>query len=156
MTDEDFMRLAIEKAKVGIENGQTPFGSCVVKDGEVVSCEHGLVLATYDVSAHAEIMALRVACKKLNTIDLSGCTMYTTCASCIMCFGANNWANISRLVYGVPLEAAVEIGFNELLISPEKLKEIGNSPIEIVGGVLAEECLEPFNIYAARSDKRVF
>jgi len=66
MTDEDFMRFAIEKAKEGVDEGQTPFGACIVKDGEIISCEYNRVWETTDITAHAEIVAIRAACKKLD------------------------------------------------------------------------------------------
>ena len=99
--EKKFMRLAIEKAKEGIAKGQEPFGSCVVKDGEVISVAHNTALADPDVTAHAEINAIRLACKNLNTIDLSGCEIYATFKPCRMCQEACIRANISEIYYGV-------------------------------------------------------
>ena len=77
--DELFMRAAIAKARQGIKRGQTPFGACVVKNNKVISCEHNLVWRNNDITAHAEIVAIRYACRKLKTINLSGCMLYSTC-----------------------------------------------------------------------------
>ena len=96
---EKFMRLAIDKARRGIKNGQTPFGVCISKDAEVISCVHNIVWESMDITAHAEIHAIREACKKLNTVDLSGCVIYSTCEPCPICLSACHWANISTIVY---------------------------------------------------------
>ena len=76
---EKFMRLAIDKARQGIKNEQSPFGVCITKNEEVISCVHNAVWESTDITAHAEILTIREACKKLNTVDLSGCVIYSTC-----------------------------------------------------------------------------
>src|SRR5574341_2624438 len=108
------MRLAIDMARKGAEQGQSPFGACIVRDDEVVACEHNAVLATMDSTAHAEVQAIRTACRALNTIDLSACTIYSTCEPCPMCFGACHWAKISRIVYGAGIDDALRLGFRQL------------------------------------------
>jgi tRNA(Arg) A34 adenosine deaminase TadA len=126
--EERFMRLAIEKANEGIVKGQEPFGSCVVKDGEVISVAHNTALADPDVTAHAEINAIRLACKNLNTIDLSGCEIYATFKPCRMCQETCIRANISEIYYGV---------------GPEETDTIPKEPsIKITSGFLKDECLE--------------
>lgn len=154
--DEKFMRLAISKARQGIEKGQTPFGVCITKEGEVVSCVHNIVWESTDITAHAEIHAIREACKKLNTIDLSDCVIYSTCEPCPMCFSACHWAKISKIIYGVRIEDAKKLGFSELTISNREMKQFGNSPIELVGDLLREENLELFEFWSKREDKRVY
>ncbi len=139
MTDEKFMRLAMEKAREGIRNGQTPFGACIVKNQEVIACVHNVVWHTTDITAHAEVHAIREACKKLGTIDLSGATIYSTCEPCPMCFSACHWARISRIVFGARIEDAQHAGFNELSISNQIMKKFGNSPVEIVADFLRQE-----------------
>ncbi|MEW6685724.1 MAG: nucleoside deaminase [Candidatus Edwardsbacteria bacterium] len=154
--DEKFMRLAIDKAKQGIENGQAPFAACIVRNGKIISCVHNTVFKTTDITAHAEVRAIREACKKLKTIDLSGCILYSTCEPCPMCFTACHWAKISKIVYGIKIEDARKFGFNEVVISNETMKKLGNSPIEIVGNFLREENLELFKLWSKRKDKRVY
>ena len=144
--DEKFMRAAIEKAKKGIAKGQAPFGACIVKDGRIVSCEHNTVWKTTDSTAHAEMNAIRRACKKLKTIDLSGCDIYSTCEPCPMCFCACHWAKISNIYFGASISDAQKAGFHELPISDKKLDELGNSPLEVFPGVMKEECLELFEM----------
>ena len=128
MGEERFMRLAIEKAREGIAKGQEPYGACVVKDGEVVSVAHNTALADPDVTAHAEMNAIRLACMNLNTIDLTGCEIYATFKPCRMCQEACIRANISEIYYGV---------------GPE---DTGSTPIEpsikIKAGFLRDECLK--------------
>jgi tRNA(Arg) A34 adenosine deaminase TadA len=126
--DEKFMRLAIEKTWEGIKKGQEPFGACIVKGSEVVSLSHNTVKADVDVTAHAEMNAIREACRKLGTSDLSGCEIYATFKPCIMCYTACKRANISRIYYGVGPE---DIGVSSR-----------DDNISISGGVLKKECLE--------------
>ena len=153
---EKFIRLAIDKARQGIKNGQTPFGVCISKEEEVVSCVHNIVWESMDITAHAEIHAIRDACKKLNTVDLSGCVIYSTCEPCPMCFSACHWAKIPTIVYGTRIGDAKNLGFNELTIPGDTMKRLGNSPIEIVGNILYEECLDLFKYWSAQENKRVY
>lgn len=150
------MRLAIHKARQGVEKGQTPFGVCIIKEKEVICCVHNVVWESMDITAHAEIHALRDACKKLNTVDLSGCVMYSTCEPCPMCFSACHWAKITKIIYGTRIDDAKKLGFNELTISTNEMKQFGNSPIEIVGDLLRKENLELFEFWYTREDKRMY
>lgn len=154
--DEEFMKLAIDKARQGIKEGQTPFGACISKDDEVIVCVHNIVWESMEITNHAEIHAIREACKKLNTVDLSGCVIYSTCEPCPMCFSACHWAKISKIVFGARIEDARKLGFSELTISNEEMKRLGNSPIEIVGDILREENLELFKLWSTQGDRRVY
>lgn len=148
--DADFMRLAIEKTRVGIEAGQSPFGACIVRDGGVIACDHNLVWATTDITAHAEIVALRSACRAIDGIDLSGATIYSTTEPCPMCFSACHWARVKRIVYGAAIADAQAAGFNELTVSNEQLKTLGGSDVEIVGGFMRAECRALFDLWLQR------
>ncbi len=150
MQDEDFMRMAIEKAGEGIAKGQTPFGACIVKDGRVIAVEHNAVWASTDITAHAEITAIREACRDLVTVDLSGCTIYSTTEPCPMCFSACHWARISRIVYGTEIADVKALGFHELTISNHEMKRLGDSPIKIEGGLLREENLALLSEWAEK------
>jgi len=156
MTDGKFMELAIEKAREGVRGGQSPFGACIVKNGEVLSCVHNAVWENMDITAHAEICAIRQACKKLDSIDLSGCIIYSTCEPCPMCFSACHWARISRIVYGTRIKDAQKFGFNELSISNRKMKEMSVSSVEIIGDFFREENIELFKAWFKRQDKRAY
>ncbi len=154
MYDERYMKLAITAARAGITRGQTPFGACIVKDEKVISCSSNSVWNDMDITAHAEINAIRAACKKLNTVDLTGCVIFSTCEPCPMCFSACSWARISRIVFGARIEDAKQFGFSELRISNEKMREIGSASIEIVTDFMREECILLFDEWSERADKR--
>ncbi|MFQ5753310.1 MAG: nucleoside deaminase [bacterium] len=156
MIDERYMRLAIAKAREGMQHGQTPFGACIVKNGEIISCVHNIVWQSTDITAHAEIYAIREACRKLHNVDLSGSTIYSTCEPCPMCFSACHWAKISKIVYGARIEDAKEAGFNELTISNKSMKEFGNSPVEIFGDFLRPENQAVFHEWSRFNNKRVY
>ena len=156
MMRADFMQLAIAKARAGMAQGQTPFGACIVRDGRVVACEHNAVWALTDSTAHAEVQAIRAACRTLGTVDLSGCTIYSTCEPCPMCFGAIHWAKISTIVFGTSIADAKAVGFSELTIPNETMKREGGSPVAIVPDFLREECLALFREFATRPDRRTY
>lgn len=150
------MRLAIGKARQGVTAGQSPFGACIARSGEVVSCEHNVVWLTNDITAHAEIHAVREACRKLRTIDLSGCVIYSTCEPCPMCFSACHWARISKIVYGAGIRDAQASGFHELQIANTRMKELGGSPVEITGDFLHEEAIALFHFFDQQPNKRTY
>lgn len=154
MTDEQFMRMAIDKTREGLRNGQMPFGAVIVKAGEVIACEHNVVWLTTDITAHAEVTAIRKACGVLNTIDLTGCVIYSTTEPCPMCFSACHWAKIARIVYGAAIDDARAAGFSELPISNLEMKRQGGSRIEIVPHFLREEAVELFRMYMAQAGRR--
>lgn len=109
-----FMAKAIKEALKGInKNEGGPFGSVVVKDGIVVGKGHNQVVKKNDPTCHGEVMAIRDACKRLNTFDLSGCELYTTAEPCPMCLGAVLWANIEHVYYGCNILDTEEIGFRD-------------------------------------------
>jgi guanine deaminase len=155
--DEKFMRLAIEKTREGIRAGQTPFGACIVSsDGNVTACDHNVVWATTDITAHGEINTIRAACKALDSIDLSGSTIYSTTEPCPMCFSAIHWAKISRIVYGASIKDAQAAGFNELTIANTLMKEKGQSPVLIDGGCLREENVALFEEWKNAGKARIY
>lgn len=156
MSDEHYMRQAIDKAKEGIQKGQTPFAACIVKDNNVISCEHNIVWQSCDITAHAEVNAIRIACKNLNCIDLSDCILYSTCEPCPMCFSAIHWGRIGKIVYGARIEDAEQYGFRELCISNKKMKQLGNTSIEIVGDVLREGNIELFKLWSQQENKKAY
>jgi guanine deaminase len=143
--DENFMRLAIEKTREGIREGQTPFGACIVASGgHVIACDHNVVWATTDITAHGEVNTIRKACRAEGTIDLSGATIYSTTEPCPMCFSAIHWAKIGRIVYGASIADAQAAGFNELTIANTDMKKAGGSPVVVEGGCLREACVALF------------
>jgi len=110
----EFMKQADALARENlITNNGGPFGAVVVKGGEIVGRGNNHVLANNDPTAHAEVMAIRDACKNLETYDLAGCELYTSCQPCPMCLSATIWANIKKVYYGNTADDAAEIGFRD-------------------------------------------
>lgn len=111
---DSFMQMAIDEARKGIKAGDGgPFGSVVVMDGVVVGRGHNCVLGHHDPTAHGEVEAIRNACSRLGTHDLSGCDIYTTGEPCHMCLCACLWANIHRVYYGCTIKDNAIIGFRD-------------------------------------------
>ena len=141
-----YMQTAIDEARRGIEaHDGGPFGTVVVKDGIIVGRGHNRVLAHHDPTAHGEIEAIRDACQRLMTHDLTGCELYTTGEPCHMCLCACMWANISRVYYGCTIKDNAMIGFRD-----EKFNEIFSGRDEL-GDYLVQtdhdSCLELFRYY---------
>ena len=110
----EFMQIAIQEAREGISNGDGgPFGTAIVRDGVLIASGHNHVLAYNDPTCHGEVDAIRKACKRLGTFDLTGCELYTTGEPCHMCLCACMWANISRIYYGCTIADNEIIGFRD-------------------------------------------
>ncbi|MEI7684474.1 MAG: nucleoside deaminase [Planctomycetota bacterium] len=144
MTEEEYMRVAIRKAQDGIELGQSPFGSVIVKGGQIVAATHNTVWRDGDPTAHAEVNCIRAAAKALGTIALDGCELYSTTEPCPMCLSAIHWAKIDRVVFGAVIADAADAGFCELYVDAKKLAEMGKSPLKVESGLLREECADLF------------
>jgi len=156
MPSKKFMRLAIEKARLGMKSGQTPFGACIVRGDSVVAWAHNVVWKDTDITAHAEVTAIRQACKKLKTVKLSGCTIYSTCEPCPMCFAACHWAGIRHIVFGTGIADARMIGFKELSISNAHMKQKGRSRMKVTGGFMRRESLELFREFLKIKNRKIY
>lgn len=147
--DNYYMDIALNEASFGIENQEGgPFGACVVKDGEIVGVGHNTVVKDNDPTCHGEINAIRDACRRLGTFDLSGCELYTTSYPCPLCMYAMRWANIDNCYYGCTVDDAEDIGFRdrefyEQIIGLETNK-FGKLNLKEVN---REQCLELFEDY---------
>lgn len=109
-----FMKVAMQEARRGIESSHGgPFGAVIVKDGKIIAKGHNRVVKNNDPTCHGEVDAIRKACKKLNTFDLSGCDIYTTGEPCPMCMGAILWANINHVYYACNIKDNESIGFRD-------------------------------------------
>src|SRR5882724_3989761 len=115
----DFMRQAIALALENIRTGGGPFAALVVKDGAIVATGANRVTATNDPTAHAEIVAIREACKKLGSFQLDDCEIYTTCEPCPMCLGAIYWARPARVFFASTASDAAAAGFDDAFIYDE-------------------------------------
>jgi tRNA(Arg) A34 adenosine deaminase TadA len=142
--DENFMRLAIAKAAEGIAAGQSPFGSVIVRDGQVIAATHNTVLRDTDPTAHAEVNCIRAAATVLKTISLRGCELFSTTEPCPMCLSAIHWAKINRVVYGSTIADAAAAGFSELHVDAKWLAELGKSHLRVEAGPLGRECADLF------------
>src|SRR5512133_25510 len=142
---EKFMREAVSIAKlnaVSVSGG--PFGAVITKNGEIVSSASNSVTPDNDPTAHAEVNAIRSACRKLNTFDLSGCTLYTSCEPCPMCLSAAYWARVDKIYYAAGREDAADVGFNDAFMYEEFLKPMSERRIPIEQ-ILKNEGVEPFD-----------
>ena len=146
------MREALKEAKKAYDKEEIPVGAVIVKDGQVVATGVNRVTANNDPTAHAEISAIRAACTKLGTFDLSGCVLYTSCEPCPMCLGAIYWAHIDKIFYGANQFDAAAIDFDDSFIYRELELAPGErqKPVE---NILHDEALEPFNAWREKEDK---
>ena len=124
MNSDFFMQKAIELSIKNIHNNGGPFGCVIVKNNKIISEGVNGVTQNNDPTAHAEIVAIRNACKKLNTFDLSGCELYTSCEPCPMCLSAIYWSHIDFVYYGNSRENAADIQFDDKFIYDEMKKDI--------------------------------
>jgi tRNA(adenine34) deaminase len=134
--DERFMRLALDQARLARAAGEVPVGAVVVRDGEVIGAGWNRPISSHDPTAHAEVVALREAARRLGNYRLTGCSLYVTIEPCTLCTGAIFQARIARVVYGAPEPKTGVAGSVLNLYAEPRL----NHHAEIVGGVLAEEC----------------
>ena len=149
-----FMRLALKEAREGIsENHGGPFGAVIVKNGEVIASGHNHVVINNDPTCHGEIDAIRKACKKLNTFDLSGCEIYTTGYPCPMCFCAILWANIDKVYYGCNTTDTGNIGFRDNAIY-EYIK--GNNNLIYLINVNRDMTIKAFENYKNNMQKQTY
>lgn len=144
MTPADFMLHAVQMAQKGIAAGQTPFGAAVVRNGDIVAEGHNCVWLTGDPTAHAEIVAIRLAAAALKSIALAGCEMYTTCQPCPMCLSAIHWSKIGAVYYGASIADAQAAGFCELCFPAKELARLGGSSLRVEEGLLRSECVDLF------------
>ena len=160
-----FMQTAKQMAKIneatGFEQGG-PFGAVIVKDNKVIAVGKNNVLIAKDPTAHAEISAIRNACQTLNTHDLKGCDIYTSCMPCPMCLGAIIWANIENVYYGNTKEDAADIGFRDDMmygvISDIHENNVSNSKQDILKFIQMdrEETIETFNAFKNLNEKKLY
>ena len=144
----EFMKIAIDEARSGIISSHGgPFGAVIVKDGKIIAAGHNHVLKNNDPTCHGEVDAIRKACKKLDTFDLSGCDIYTTGEPCPMCLGAILWSNINHVYYGCTIEDNEKIGFRDTIFS-KMLGQTRTSALDtFMTQVDRKECLDVFDDY---------
>ncbi len=130
MYNPEYMKEAIRLANECFETGTGgPFGAVVVKDGEIVGRGRNMVTAHNDPTAHAEVQAIRDACRNLGTFQLDGCELYASSEPCPMCFGAIYWARPDRIYFGASCEVAADAGFDDTFIYEEIVKPVSEYSI---------------------------
>ena len=151
--EEYFMQQAIELSATGIETNQGgPFGCVIVKGDEIVGRGNNQVTSTKDPTAHAEVVAIRDACKNLNTFQLCDCEIYTSCEPCPMCMGAIYWARPKKVYFANTRNDAAEIGFDDSMIYDELVCEHAARKIPIIQ-LGRTEALKVFESCRNKSDK---
>ncbi len=156
----EFMEVAIDLSDDNFDkNYGGPFGACVVKDGKIIGKGINRVIKNMDPTAHAEVMAIRDACKNIKSHDLTGCEIYTSCYPCPMCLSAIIWANIKKVYYANTKEDAKEIGFRDDFIYDyiEKLSnDIQDKKVLNLKSMNRDEAIEVFKRYEEDKDKIVY
>ena len=150
--DEQMMREAIRLADTSVERGGGPFGAVVVKEGVIVAGSTNSVTLDNDPTAHAEVKAIREACRKLGTFSLKGCTIYTSCEPCPMCLAAIYWAGIDRIYYANTRKDAADIGFADDHIYDELQQPLEQRSLPIMP-LLRDEALHTFRRWMEKEDK---
>ncbi len=147
------MQRAISLAQKGIDaNDGGPFGAVVVKDGEIIGEGWNSVTSTNDPTAHAEVIAIRKACENLNSFQLEGCILYTSCEPCPMCLGAIYWARPEKVFFACTREDAANAGFDDQFIYDEIAGSIDKRKIETTK-FMRDEALLIFRSWAEKTDK---
>jgi len=147
-----FMTRAIELSVKSVNNGTGPFGAVVVKDNKIISEGFNTVTIAKDPTSHAEIVAIRNACKVLNDFSLKRCNLYTTCEPCPMCLSAIYWARIDKIYYANTRDDAQKIDFSDALIYEELNKPIKDRKIPM-HQIMRDEALKAFEMWDKKVDK---
>ena len=151
-----YMKIAKDLADDNLKtNIGGPFGACIVKDGKIIGKGSNHVLSNNDPTAHAEIMAIREACKNINTYDLSDCELYTSCYPCPMCLSAIIWANIKKIYYGNTRKDAANIGFRDDFIY-DFIENKCSSDLLSFECINHEDTIKTFNKYLDKEDKTIY
>jgi guanine deaminase len=151
--DNPFMARAIQLSIDNVRSGRGgPFGAVVVKDGRIVAEGANQVTSTNDPTAHAEMVAIREACKKLGAFDLEACEIYTSCEPCPMCLGAIYWARLSRVYFANADADASRAGFDDSLIYRELALPYSQRKIPMIQ-MMREEALAAFHAWENKSNK---
>ena len=144
---ENFMRIAIElSAQNVLQSLGGPFGAVIVKDGKVIGKSANKVVTSNDPTAHAEVAAIRLACKKINSFDLSGSVVYTSCEPCPMCLGALYWSRVDAIYFGNTKQDAAAINFDDKFIYDELDKPMDKRELTIKQ-MLRDEAQEAFKLW---------
>ncbi|MEZ6114520.1 MAG: nucleoside deaminase [Pirellulaceae bacterium] len=150
------MQHAIDIAQQGMSRGQSPFGCAIADPSGRLIVAHNTVVLDTDITAHAEINALREACRVRGDIHLTGCVVASTCEPCPMCMSALHWARVDAVYYGASIADATAAGFNELSVPAEEIVRLGNSPVQLTRDIMTEECRRLFSDWLAQPNRSVY
>ena len=148
-----FMKKAIALATENVASGAGgPFGAVVVRDGQIIATGVNQVTTTSDPTAHAEVVAIRAACKALDDFQLTGCVVYTSCEPCPMCLSALYWSRCDAIFFGNSAADAMAAGFDDSFLYEEVTKPLDQRSIP-TKRLLGDEAIESFNAWRAKTDK---
>ena len=150
--NNEFMKRAIQLSINSVNCGTGPFGAVIVKDNKIISEGFNTVTSSKDPTAHAEIVAIRIACKNLSNFSLESCDLYTTCEPCPMCLSAIYWARISKIYYANTRSYAQKIDFSDAMIYEELNKTIKDRKIPM-HQMMRNEALKAFDLWDKKEDK---
>ena len=150
--DREFMRRAIDLSIENIDTGGGPFGAVIVRNGKLIASGTNRVVPNNDPTAHAEVVAIRNACRELETFDLSGCTVYTSCEPCPMCLSALYWAGVERICYANTKRDAAAISFDDSYIYDQLRLDYDRRTIHCEH-FMRNEALEAFRKWSEKLDK---
>jgi tRNA(Arg) A34 adenosine deaminase TadA len=149
---KEFMKRAIELSIKSVNSGTGPFGAVLVKDNQIIAEGFNKVTTSNDPTSHAEIVAIRMACKVLNNFNLEGCDLYTTCEPCPMCLSAIYWARINKIYYANTRADAQKIDFSDAMIYEELNKTIKDRKIPM-HQMMRDDALKAFDMWDKKEDK---
>lgn len=149
---EQFMHRAVAQARRSLAAGGPPVGACLVREGQVIAEAQNAVIAELDVTAHAEVKLLRIACSERRTLELPGCELYVTVEPCLMCFSACTYAHIDAVFFGAPISAMQAVTGHELAVAADRFPD-DRAP-RLHGGLLEAECLDLLREWARLREAR--
>ena len=150
--DTKFMEMAIRLSEENIDTGGGPFGAVIVRNGEVIATGTNRVVPNNDPTAHAEVMAIRSACEKLGTFQLTDCTVYSSCEPCPMCLSALYWAGVKRICYGNTRDDAKAIQFDDSFIYDQLELDYADRSIKC-DHFMRSESIRAFKKWEEKEDK---
>jgi len=153
--DPELMRAALREAEAARAEGGGPFGAVVARGGRVLATGRNAVVPTADPTAHAEVVAIRAACRVLGTHRLAGCELYTSCEPCPMCLAAAYWARLERVAFACTRDDAAAIGFDDAHLYRELALPRADRALEAVP-LLRDEALEVFRAWSAMPDRQPY
>ncbi|MEM8943939.1 MAG: nucleoside deaminase [Planctomycetota bacterium] len=153
---EDLMQMAIDTCRDGLAAGQSPFGCAIAIGDRVIARSHNTVVLTTDITAHAEVNAIRAGCLEIDDIFLTDALVATTCEPCPMCMAALHWARVGTVYYGATIADADIAGFNELQFPAAELLSQGGSDVKLIGDTLQSECVKLFAEWQANPNKQAY